>query len=33
MLVKLDRDYADASPDEPWPDWYAARLIEHFMSG
>jgi hypothetical protein len=30
MLVKLDKDYADQSPDEPWPDWYAARLIEHF---
>jgi hypothetical protein len=30
MLVKLDRDYASESPDEPWPDWYAARLIEHF---
>lgn len=30
MLVKLDRDYAEKSPDEPWPDWYAARLIEHF---
>jgi hypothetical protein len=30
MLVKLDRDYAAESPGEPWPDWYAARLIEHF---
>jgi hypothetical protein len=30
MLVKLDKDYAAESPDEPWPDWYAARLIEHF---
>jgi hypothetical protein len=30
MLVKLDRDYTEESPDEPWPDWYAARLIEHF---
>jgi hypothetical protein len=30
MLVKLDKDYTEESPDEPWPDWYAARLIEHF---
>ena len=30
MLVKLDKDYAAASPDEPWEDWYASRLIEHF---
>ena len=30
MLVKLDRDYTEESPDEPWPSWYAARLIEHF---
>ena len=30
MLVKLDRDYAEESFNDPWPDWYAARLIEHF---
>jgi hypothetical protein len=30
MLVKLDKDYGDESPDEPWPDRYAARLIDHF---
>jgi hypothetical protein len=28
--VKLDKDYEAESPDEPWPDWHAARLIEHF---
>ncbi len=33
MLVTLDRDYGEASPDEPWPDWYARRLIEHFAEG
>jgi hypothetical protein len=32
MLVLLDREYAAAAPAEPWPDWYAARLIEHFSS-
>jgi hypothetical protein len=30
MLVQLDKDYAAASPDALWEDWYAARLIEHF---
>jgi hypothetical protein len=25
-LVTLDRDYTAAQPDEPWEDWYAARL-------
>jgi hypothetical protein len=27
-LVTLDRDYTAAQPDEPWEDWYAARLAE-----
>ena len=30
LLVKLDKDYAAESPDEPWEDWYASRLVEHF---
>jgi hypothetical protein len=30
MLVKLDRDYAAASPREPWPQWYARALVERF---
>jgi len=29
-LVELERRYADEAPDEPWPDWYAARLVERF---
>lgn len=29
-LVKLDKDYAAASAEEPWEDWYAARLIDRF---
>jgi len=32
MLVQLDKDYTERSPAEPWPDYYAARLIEHFAS-
>jgi hypothetical protein len=27
-LVQLDRDYTAESPDEPWEDWYAARLAD-----
>jgi hypothetical protein len=30
MLVRLDKEYAEQSPDEPWPQWYAGRLAEHF---
>jgi hypothetical protein len=29
-LVECDAAYADASPQEPWPDWYAARIVERF---
>jgi hypothetical protein len=25
-LVELDRRYAAEAPDEPWEQWYAARL-------
>ena len=27
-LVQLDRDYTAEKPDEPWEEWYAARLAE-----
>jgi hypothetical protein len=30
MLVSLDKEYTAASPDVPWPQWYAERLVEHF---
>ena len=33
MLVTLDREYTNTSPDVPWPQWYAARIVEHFASG
>ena len=29
-LVELERSYAEKGPDEPWPDWYAVRLVERF---
>jgi hypothetical protein len=33
LLVSLDSEYTDASPDPPWPQWYAGRIVEHFASG
>jgi hypothetical protein len=29
LLVQLDKDYQAASPDMPWPQWYAQRIVEH----
>jgi hypothetical protein len=30
LLVQLDKDYARTGPDDPWPDWYAERIVAHF---
>ena len=30
MLVKLDKEYTESGSTEPWPDYYAVRLIDHF---
>jgi hypothetical protein len=32
MLVQLNKDYSDTTPDEPWEAWYAPRLLAHFTS-
>ena len=32
MLVELDRTYAAQAPGTPWPEWYAARMVERFGS-
>ena len=29
-LVECERAYAESTPDEPWPAWYARRLVERF---
>jgi hypothetical protein len=29
-LVQLDKDYAREQPEDPWPGWYAERLVERF---
>lgn len=30
-LVELDEQYTAASPSEPWPNWYAARLMTKYQ--
>jgi hypothetical protein len=30
LLVSLDKDYTERSPDEPWERYYAQRLADHF---
>ena len=32
LLVRLDKDYVDQSPAEPWESFYARRVVEHFTS-
>ena len=30
LLVGLDKEYTATSPDVPWPQWYAVRVVDHF---
>ena len=30
LLVSLDKEYQEASPDLPWPEWYAERILNQF---
>jgi hypothetical protein len=30
LLVGLDKEYVETKPDAPWPEWYAASIIDHF---
>lgn len=32
LLVALDKEYTKASPENPWPQWYADRVVEHFAA-
>jgi hypothetical protein len=29
LLVRLDKEYTERSPDEPWEDYYARELVRH----
>ena len=31
-LVRLDKEYTEAQPSEPWEEFYSTRLAEHFHS-
>jgi hypothetical protein len=33
LLVQLDKDYTAQSPEAPWPDWYAQRIVAHLGRG
>jgi hypothetical protein len=30
LLVALDKAYVEESPKEPWEEYYAIRLLDHF---
>jgi hypothetical protein len=30
MLVSLDQEYTASGSDEPWPAYYAQRILDHF---
>jgi hypothetical protein len=30
MLVRLGKEYADQQPSEPWEQYYASQLVDHF---
>jgi hypothetical protein len=30
LLVRLDREYTDQNPAEPWEEYYAHRILNHF---
>ncbi|HEV2980029.1 MAG TPA: hypothetical protein VGX51_01250 [Solirubrobacteraceae bacterium] len=29
LLVQADKDYTSTPPQQPWPDWYAQRVLAH----
>ena len=30
LLVRLDKQYAADNPGEPWEDYYARQIVDHF---
>jgi hypothetical protein len=30
MLVRVDKEYTEQQPAEPWENYYAKALLEHF---
>jgi hypothetical protein len=33
LLVQLDKQYSAEQPGEPWEDFYAQRIADHFRPG
>jgi hypothetical protein len=33
LLVSLDKQYTADAPGEPWEDYYARRIADHFRPG
>jgi hypothetical protein len=33
LLVRLDKEYAERSPAEPWEDYYAPAVVEQLGEG
>ena len=33
LLVRLDKEYTERRPDQPWEDYYARGLLDHLGSG
>lgn len=31
LLVKLDKDYGNETTEQKWEDYYAERLLQHFV--
>ena len=32
LLVRLDKEYAERRPDQPWEEYYARGLLDHFAA-
>jgi hypothetical protein len=32
LLVRLEKEYAERRPDQPWEDYYARGLLDHFAA-
>jgi hypothetical protein len=33
LLVSLDKQYTASQPGQPWEDYYAQRILDHFAPG
>jgi hypothetical protein len=33
LLVRLDKEYTERGPEQPWEDYYADALLDYFAGG